>query len=486
MEIVNMNKLAKTFSNNQHDFVPISIDNVSFDILQNIQVYIQNPDGSFSLYNNDELGINREEYNKLIENDTRFIYIQSCEFLKYYDLFSNCIQPVMQDKTLPLEKRVQFFYETTIALAQKIIDKPFSKQSTYEALQHSHKVINTLCTEKDAVYCLLKNADRKEHDVAVHMANNSILMMSFALKAGLVEKNTLAVLGAGAMLEDIGKILLPSEILEKTEKLTKQERIIVENHVQLGVNHLKIIDDLDDEILNIVKYHHERYDGSGYPEQLKADQIPLMGQVAGLIDCFEAMISIRPYRSNPLTAEQALNEMETSLKDKFDPDLLKCFSGFVKYHLLDDKQITEEEMLNCDISALRILDRKSNPSGRRHDREYVRKPGEVTNLSYKEEKWESLNSSDITVYNISRSGIGFLSQTPFEENKLVQIKVDVDEKEIQLVAKTVHTSYHQRDWYTIGASFLRTHTRTEFRKLMQQLSCEPMIAAATECDEQNQ
>ena len=465
------------------DFVPIPLRHVSADMLANIRIYLAGSKDNFNLYNNNGLGFNRSDYNRLIDNGHQFVYVSTKDFANSYDQLSETMQSVLQDKSLDLNIRVQFVYESTIALAQKIIDKPFSKQSISEAVEHSHKIINTLGLEDDAMSLLIKAANHKDHDVAVHMANNATLLMSFVLKAGLLEKNTLSVLGAGALLEDIGKVLLPKELLEKTGKLTEQERKTLENHVQLGVNHLKLIDDLDDEILNIVKYHHERYNGSGYPEQLKNDQIPLMGQVAGLIDCFEAMISARPYRTKPLTIEQALEEMETTMKDLFDPDLLKCFSGFVKYHLLDDKLISDDEMLNCDISALRILDRKSNPSGRRHEREYLRKPGKVDTLSYADDKWISKDSSKITVYNVSRSGIGFLSQKPFEENKLVQIIVNTDENPLPLVAKTVRTSRHQRDWYTVGASFLRTHTRTEYRKLMQQLNNTPIPVAAAAHEE---
>ncbi len=479
-------KIDNLDNNKQYhpDFVPVPLRHVSPDMLAKIKIYLNGSKGNFNLYNKDGLGFTRTDYNRLLENDHQFVYVSTKDFGSYYDYFSDSLQPILQDKSLELFLRIQFAYESTIALAKKIIDKPFSNDSINDAIDHSHKIINTLCIEDDAMSYLIKAANHKDHDVSVHMANNATLMMSFVLKAGLLEKNTLSVLGAGALLEDIGKMLLPKELLDKTEKLTEQERKTLENHVQLGVNHLKLIDNLDDEILNIVKYHHERFDGSGYPEQLKKDQIPLMGQVAGLIDCFEAMISARPYRPKPLTVEQALEEMETTMKDLFDPDLLKCFSGFVRFHLLDDKKISDDEMLNCDISALRILDRKSNPSGRRHDREYLRKNGKVNTLSYTDDKWISKDTGKITVYNISRSGIGFLSQKPFEENKLVQVLVDVDNKKVPLVAKTVRTSRHQRDWYTIGASFLRTHTRTEFRKLMNQLHNKPIPVAAAAHEEE--
>ena len=469
-----MDQMAKTQNNHNINYVPIPLRHASADMLSKIRIFLSSSDNTYNLYNKDGLGFNWKDHKRLTENGHEFVYITTRDFTHNYDLLCDSLQPILQDKSLALDLRVQFAYESTIALAKKIIEQPFSNNSINDAIDHSHKIINTLGSEDEAMSYLIKAANHKDHDVEVHMANNATLMMSFVLKAGLLEKNTLSVLGAGALLEDIGKILLPRDLLDKSEKLTEQERKLLENHVQLGINHLKMIDDLDDEILNIVKYHHERYDGSGYPEQLKKDQIPLMGQVAGLIDCFEAMISVRPYRSKPLSIEQALEEMETTMADQFDPDLLRCFSGFVKFHLLDDRKITDEEMLNCDISALRILDRKSNPSGRRHEREYLRKPGKVSNLTYNEDKWVSKDSSKITVYNVSRSGIGFLSQKPFEENKLVQIIVNTEEKLVPLVAKTVRTSRHQRDWYTVGASFLRTHTRNEFKKLMQQLDNKPI------------
>jgi HD-GYP domain-containing protein (c-di-GMP phosphodiesterase class II) len=122
-----------------------------------------------------------------------------------------------------------------------------------------------------------------------------------------------------ALLHDIGKIGIPESILNKEGPLTEEERRRIKEHPLIGVTILQSIKELGDSILG-VKYHHEQYDGSGYPEGKKGEGIPLIAAIISVADAFDAMISNRPYR-RALSKEEAISEIKRQSGRQFNPEV---------------------------------------------------------------------------------------------------------------------------------------------------------------------
>ena len=125
------------------------------------------------------------------------------------------------------------------------------------------------------------------------------------------------------LLHDIGMIGVAEEILNKTQKLTEEEYEKIKMHVQYSVKILKDIKQLY-EITEIVKYHHEYYNGCGYPYGLQGEQIPLGSRIIAIADAYDAMVSDRAYR-NSLTQEQAIEILQQGAGKQFDPNLVQIF-----------------------------------------------------------------------------------------------------------------------------------------------------------------
>jgi len=131
-----------------------------------------------------------------------------------------------------------------------------------------------------------------------------------------------------AMLHDIGKIGIEREILSKPSKLTKEEYEIIKSHSNKGYYALKDIKSLKEE-RQIIKYHHEKYNGTGYPEGLAGDDIPLGARIICVADAFDAMVSDRPYRKG-MPFELALEELVKNKKSQFDPLIVDVFVDMVR------------------------------------------------------------------------------------------------------------------------------------------------------------
>ncbi|MHB2016055.1 MAG: HD-GYP domain-containing protein [Candidatus Xenobia bacterium] len=130
-------------------------------------------------------------------------------------------------------------------------------------------------------------------------------------------------LAQGALLHDVGKIKVPPEILYKPGMLSPEEARIMQQHPVWGAEILSTIPPLHHAI-PATRHHHERWDGRGYPDRLKGDQIPPSARIVAVVDTFDAMVADRPYRKG-LSLEQARAEIERGAGRQFDPDIAKAF-----------------------------------------------------------------------------------------------------------------------------------------------------------------
>lgn len=175
------------------------------------------------------------------------------------------------------------------------------------------------------------------------VAEYSVLI---ARELGWNEKE-LSNLKNAAHLHDIGKIAIPDTILNKPSKLSEEEFSIIKEHTIIGANILKNIS-LIDHVQEIVRNHHERYDGNGYPDGLKGKEIPLHARIVAVADSYDAMSSQRIYR-NQLPPEKIIQELENNKGTQFDPEITDIFLKLLRedrIHVKEDHlSITENTQI---------------------------------------------------------------------------------------------------------------------------------------------
>lgn len=181
--------------------------------------------------------------------------------------------------------------------------------------------------------------DEKDHYTKCHCNRVSEFSVLIGKKLGLSNED-LDKLRIGGLFHDIGKIGIPDNILKKESKLTDDEYFRIQSHTSLGVDILTR-NSVFKEIIPIVEYHHEKYDGNGYPFKLKGEEIPLMARIAAVADTFDAMTSKRSYR-DPLPLETVINEFERCSGTQFDPEITKVFLDILKNDYNEIKNIQKK------------------------------------------------------------------------------------------------------------------------------------------------
>ncbi len=174
----------------------------------------------------------------------------------------------------------------------------------------------------NAIYALAATVDAKDHYTHSHWKKVKDYAVTLA-KALNLETAEIVKLETCALLHDIGKIGISEKILNKPGKLTAEEWEVIKSHPQVGVNIVSHASQLAC-CLPVILYHHERYDGQGYPKGLRGEEIPLEARVLALADAFAAMTSERTY-SNALSFEEALEEIKQGAGKQFDPQLAEVF-----------------------------------------------------------------------------------------------------------------------------------------------------------------
>ena len=226
------------------------------------------------------------------------------------------------------------FSSEEIALAQKTISqtRPHVHKVLVQAQMHHvfqfdaacdavESVMTEAMTNAGALIGIAKLKDKDEgtflHSIAV-----SALMITFGRSLGLSE-DKVRLLGLGGLVHDLGKMALPVDLLRKAGKLAPEELSLVRTHPQKGHEMLNEVPNISKAVLDICLYHHEKFDGSGYPQKLSGENIPLVARIAAICDVYEALTTVRPYK-RAWTQSEAIDTMLKST-GHFDPDLLRAF-----------------------------------------------------------------------------------------------------------------------------------------------------------------
>ncbi len=251
------------------------------------------------------------------------------EYKATRDFMSLAVEPTAKNNTDSLLLKSEFMQtKVSFESATETLDKVF------ESLRESRPTdINAV---KEAVNPLIEGVFRNQEAVAAllrlketgdYLYNHGISMAIWAVIVGRyigLHRDELEKLAIGCAMCDVGMTELPADLLHAPQQLTDKQRAIIEAHPKVGAEMVAESGEVDFEILAIIENHHERLDGSGYPNGLEGASIPLLARIAGLADTYDAMITARPY-AKARTSHEAAQELIDAKGRLFQDSLVEQF-----------------------------------------------------------------------------------------------------------------------------------------------------------------
>ncbi|AOT71780.1 HD-GYP domain-containing protein [Geosporobacter ferrireducens] len=216
--------------------------------------------------------------------------------------------------------------------AKKLVRETMEKVSVGQALQTEkvlamvNDLLEELLSQKDILLNLSEIRTVDEYTFG-HSVNVSVLSIITGISLGYSREN-LKTLGVGALLHDIGKTLVPLAILNKPGALTAEEYGVIQHHAKLGYEVLRKYPQVGEEAALIALTHHERYDGMGYPQGLKCEEVHDYAKIVAIADVYDAMTSDRVYKSK-IKPHQAIEYLISMGNHQFDYEIVKNFTRYV-------------------------------------------------------------------------------------------------------------------------------------------------------------
>lgn len=255
-------------------------------------------------------------------------------------------------------------FSRSIEYATSVVDEEHSsilkgiKQA--DRALHNRKMMNKDSIHYNALTSLLRALQECDSDTEAHVWRTQRLGEGLAmrLKLSSMQKSDLALL---ALLHDIGKIGVPLEILNKPGKLTDAEWQAIKSHVEKGYQIAMSSPELSG-IADMIRHHHECWDGSGYPDGLSRESIPLLSRIIAVVDSYDAMVSKRAYR-RAMSPEKAMEELRRCAGAQFDPAIVSAFIQMLQENpeLLLNTPVAAEEP-QPDIPVVAVPPTEGNPA----------------------------------------------------------------------------------------------------------------------------
>lgn len=207
---------------------------------------------------------------------------------------------------------------------REAIEDVFSK-AEYD--MYRHKLTESSLVKEQAINYILEGLFSRYPEERIHSQRVGILCEKAGIRMGMSGED-IEVLKAAALMHDIGQITLEADILNKPGKLDEAEWAEIKRHPEKGYLILNSVNRMAQQA-RYVLHHHERWDGKGYPNGLKGENIPLPSRTIGIADAYDAMTSIRPYRA-AMNIEEAINEIERNAGTQFDPAIAAVFCEIIR------------------------------------------------------------------------------------------------------------------------------------------------------------
>ena len=326
-----LDHFTSTYHDKNNTYLPVTLRSIKTGAFAGCDLYLQtvvNDENKYLLYCKGNKLFDDERKESFVKKNINKIYVAKNGNVQYLRYMETNLEQVVRDETATLHERIHIVHEVAINMMTDAL-KDLSIGITVERARDWTTVALDFMLKDKEVYSHLMEMLTYDGNVLRHSVNTAILGLLFGYYLEM-PANDLLTLGTGLLLHDIGKAKTDHYMIKKDmEELTKEEREQMRKHTDLGFILLSNSGNLGRDACLIAKQHHERYDGKGYPESLKGEEIHYYSRITRILDEFEIRMS-RITGNGLNSAFNVLQNMVKGMEGSFDKEILKKFIDFLQ------------------------------------------------------------------------------------------------------------------------------------------------------------
>jgi HD-GYP domain-containing protein (c-di-GMP phosphodiesterase class II) len=459
-------------------FLPISLEGVPKEAFGNIPIYLrlldksqppagdaQSDQGTFHLYCAPHVPFTDDHRQRLVKHGIRFVYIPIAEHQRFREQTEARLLTAVTDPKIADSVKSRIVYDTSVALMDELLTEP-DLNALSPRLENISRSVTMLVLNDPGSFSHLMAASSHDFYTATHMVNVGTWMVPLAYAMGHRDTEELNHICEAGILHDVGKTFVPTEVLNKVGKLTDEDWAWLKRHPALGCEHLAKFPQMHPLISIVTRQHHERIDGTGYPDRLKGDEIHPISKICAVVDSFDAMTAFRPFKKKTMTVVEALTILKSETPHKNDTDVVTAWT-----ELLQKSHPQREELGLASLNTTTTVTvpgaapkstafvagsgSSSALTERRHCPRFKIKCGGIVHTLVREgdEVREQLGSP-VMPMNYSRSGAAFLCQSAVDVGAPIRLRLH-GKGALKTVkdGKVIRCRDCKDGWFEVGMAF---------------------------------
>jgi HD-GYP domain-containing protein (c-di-GMP phosphodiesterase class II) len=442
-------------SSSRAGYLPVALASVPAAAFEGIGVYLRasgpEADGApFTLYRARDIAFTAAERERLLEGGVKFVYVCMSDQARFRAQTETNLEATVTDPKIAISAKLAIVYETSVELINELLADPdLAKLSP--RLETVSRAITSLVINNPTAFSHLFATSHHDFYTATHMVNVATYMVPLAHKLGYNDSDVLNQLCQAGLLHDIGKLYIPEEVLNKTGALSEEDWVLLKRHPEMACSHLEDYDGIPPVALTVARQHHERLDGSGYPAGLRGEEIHPFSRICAVVDAFDAMTALRPFKKRSFTIAEALAILRKETPDKHDADVVAAWSELLSSTRRPAVQTTAEPRNQAALTEAR--------NRRKYPRYRFNCPARLHVVDCKPGQRRERPGLQVVAHSISRSGMGVLSQLPVPVGEYVHVYLHARKWNRELLeGLTVRCRSYADGWYEIGLHFTTIDT----------------------------
>ena len=301
----------------------IQLESLIPETLPGVPLFISHGDNHV-MYKDSALPFTKNDKNRLLENNVRFLFVRTDDMATYNQYVESNLPAMLSDEKLEPLERQKILYQASVNYVHEVFDQPASaiKESFERCKALMQNILNDILNANGVMAALGGLVDHSSYTYvhSVHVATYSVALHMKIFKQ--LEHDELMDVGIGSLFHDYGKVYIPKALLDKPGKLTATEFEELKQHPVYGYRALKDLGIFSPVSLGIVKHHHEKENGKGYPDGQVGHDIARSSKITAIADVFSALTTNRSYRK-ALPRDQAMEIMCGEMNGSFDLNYLE-------------------------------------------------------------------------------------------------------------------------------------------------------------------